>query len=55
MDRAPQRLRRPAARGRERDARPAAGRIPARKKHRVEWTDPKEATVWLAVYARANA
>jgi cupin 2 domain-containing protein len=28
--------------------------IPARKKHRVEWTDPKEPTVWLAVHARAG-
>jgi cupin 2 domain-containing protein len=26
--------------------------IPARKKHRVEWTDAKEPTVWLAVHAR---
>jgi cupin 2 domain-containing protein len=25
--------------------------IPARKKHRVEWTDPKETTVWLAAHA----
>lgn len=24
--------------------------IPAHKKHRVEWTDPKEETVWLAVH-----
>jgi cupin 2 domain-containing protein len=24
--------------------------IPARKKHRVEWTDPNEETVWLAVF-----
>jgi cupin 2 domain-containing protein len=24
--------------------------IPARKKHRVEWSDPKEPTVWLAVH-----
>jgi cupin 2 domain-containing protein len=24
--------------------------IPARCKHRVEWTDPDEETVWLAVY-----
>jgi cupin 2 domain-containing protein len=28
--------------------------IPARKKHRVEWTDPKEPTVWLAVHAKAG-
>ena len=24
--------------------------IPARKRHRVEWTDPGEATIWLAVH-----
>ena len=24
--------------------------IPAHKKHRVEWTDPKEETIWLAVH-----
>jgi len=24
--------------------------IPARKKHRVEWTDPRQDTVWLAVH-----
>jgi cupin 2 domain-containing protein len=24
--------------------------IPAHKKHRVEWTDPKEKTIWLAVH-----
>ena len=24
--------------------------IPAHKKHRVEWTDPNEKTIWLAVY-----
>ena len=24
--------------------------IPARKKHRVEWTTPEEPTVWLAVF-----
>ena len=24
--------------------------IPARKRHRVEWTDPKQPTVWLAVH-----
>lgn len=28
--------------------------ISARKKHRVEWTDPKEPTIWLAVHARAG-
>ena len=25
--------------------------IPARQRHRVEWTDPGRATVWLAVHA----
>ncbi len=24
--------------------------IPAHKKHRVEWTDPTQATVWLALH-----
>jgi cupin 2 domain-containing protein len=24
--------------------------IPAHKRHRVEWTDPQQATVWLAVH-----
>jgi cupin 2 domain-containing protein len=24
--------------------------IPAHRRHRVEWTDPREPTVWLAVY-----
>ena len=24
--------------------------IPARVRHRVEWTDPKQKTVWLAVF-----
>jgi cupin 2 domain-containing protein len=24
--------------------------IPARSRHRVEWTDPAQATVWLAVH-----
>jgi cupin 2 domain-containing protein len=24
--------------------------IPARKKHRVEWTDPNEKTIWLAIH-----
>ena len=24
--------------------------IPAHKKHKVEWTDPKIETIWLAVY-----
>ena len=26
--------------------------IPARRKHRVEWTMPEEPTVWLAVFYR---
>lgn len=29
--------------------------IPARQKHRVEWTDPKEATVWLTVHTHTTA
>jgi len=24
--------------------------IPARKRHRVEWTDPQQPTIWLAVH-----
>ena len=24
--------------------------IPARRRHRVEWTDPKRPTVWLAIH-----
>lgn len=24
--------------------------IPAHKKHRVEWTDPQEHTIWLAIH-----
>lgn len=24
--------------------------IPAHKKHRVEWTDPNEETIWLAIF-----
>ncbi len=24
--------------------------IPAHRKHRVQWTDPKEETVWLAIH-----
>jgi cupin 2 domain-containing protein len=24
--------------------------IPARKRHRVEWTDPQQPTVWLAIH-----
>ena len=32
------------------DLRPGAFvTIPARKRHRVEWTDPHEPTIWLAV------
>ena len=26
--------------------------IPARRRHRVEWTDPREHTVWLAIHYR---
>ena len=26
--------------------------IPARKKHKVSWTDPKTVTVWLAIFYR---
>lgn len=29
--------------------------IPAHKKHRVEWTMPDEATIWLAVFYEAVA
>ena len=32
---------------------PSAGsgsEAPAHKKHRVEWTNPEEPTIWLAVY-----
>jgi cupin 2 domain-containing protein len=29
-------------------------RIPARARHRVEWTDPEVATVWLAVHFDAE-
>jgi cupin 2 domain-containing protein len=24
--------------------------IPAHRRHRVEWTDPTQATIWLAVH-----
>ena len=24
--------------------------IPAHKKHRVDWTDPKQKTIWLAIF-----
>jgi cupin 2 domain-containing protein len=27
--------------------------IPARQRHRVEWTDPQDATVWLALHFSA--
>jgi cupin 2 domain-containing protein len=26
--------------------------IPAHRRHRVEWTDPAQPTVWLAVHHR---
>ena len=26
--------------------------IPAHKKHRVEWTDPHEKTIWLAIHIK---
>ena len=26
--------------------------IPAHKRHRVEWTDPNQSTIWLAVHYR---
>jgi cupin 2 domain-containing protein len=29
-------------------------RIPAHARHRVEWTDPERATVWLAVHFAAR-
>lgn len=28
--------------------------IPARRRHRVEWTDPSEPTVWLALHYSAT-
>lgn len=28
--------------------------IPAHRRHRVEWTDPSEATIWLAIHYRAD-
>ena len=28
--------------------------IPARRRHRVEWTDPGQATVWLAIHYSAG-
>jgi cupin 2 domain-containing protein len=27
--------------------------LPARRRHRVEWTDPAEPTIWVAVHYRA--
>jgi cupin 2 domain-containing protein len=29
--------------------------IPAHRKHKVSWTDPKSVTVWLAVFYRSSA
>jgi cupin 2 domain-containing protein len=29
--------------------------IPAHRRHRVEWTDPTEATVWLAVHYQPDS
>ncbi|WP_022949710.1 cupin domain-containing protein [Methylohalobius crimeensis] len=29
--------------------------IPAHRRHRVEWTDPKEKTVWLALHYETDA
>ncbi|MDP7638693.1 MAG: cupin domain-containing protein [Candidatus Hydrogenedentes bacterium] len=28
--------------------------IPAHRRHRVEWTDPSEATVWLTIHYRVE-
>lgn len=28
--------------------------IPAHRRHRVEWTDPSEATIWVAIHYRAS-
>ena len=28
--------------------------IPAHKKHRIEWTDPHEKTVWLAIHFKSG-
>lgn len=28
--------------------------IPARERHRIEWTDPAQPTVWLAVFLTAH-
>jgi cupin 2 domain-containing protein len=28
--------------------------IPAHKKHRVEWTDPQQKTIWLAIHAKTG-
>lgn len=38
------------------DLRPGAFvNIPARKRHRVEWTSPTEATIWLAIHYREGS
>ena len=29
--------------------------IPAHRKHRVEWTDPEQDTVWLAIFQLADS
>jgi cupin 2 domain-containing protein len=29
--------------------------IPAHRKHRVEWTDPNQPTIWLAVHYSQEA
>lgn len=29
--------------------------IPAHQKHRVEWTDPTQPTIWIAVFMRESA
>lgn len=29
--------------------------LPARRRHRVEWTEPKTETLWLALHYRASA
>jgi cupin 2 domain-containing protein len=42
----------------ERDEQPVAMKpgdflqIPAHRRHRVEWTDPQQPTIWLAVHCR---
>jgi cupin 2 domain-containing protein len=38
------------------DLRPGAFvNIPARKRHRVEWTSPTEPTIWLAIHYREES